>query len=140
MPIGAESEFRGVVDLIKMEAVFYLDDLGTKSEAVDIPEDMLEEAQMLRELMVEKVAESDDTLTEKFLEGEEITEDELVRALRVATLSGDIVPVLAGSALKNKGVQRLLDAVVHYLPSPKDVPPKIGTNPFTDNGDVTVFL
>ncbi len=138
MPIGSESDFRGVVDLIKMEAVFYLDDLGTKSEAVEIPEDMLEEAQMLRELMVEKVAESDDTLTEKFLEGEEITQDELIRALRVATLSGDIVPVLAGSALKNKGVQRLLDAVVHYLPSPKDVPPKIGVNPFTDK-DVTIF-
>jgi elongation factor G len=83
------------------------------------PEDMYDEVVLAREMMVEKVAESDDTLTEKFLEGEEITEDELMHALRLATLAGDIVPVLCGSALKNKGVQRLLDAVVNYLPSPK---------------------
>ncbi|MCB0192533.1 MAG: elongation factor G [Anaerolineae bacterium] len=138
MPIGAESDFRGVVDLIKMEAVFYLDDLGTKSEAKPIPENMLEEAQLLHEQLVEKVAESDDRLIEKFLEGEEITTDELIHALRMATLAGNIVPVLCGSALKNKGVQRLLDGVVHYLPSPKDVPPKIGINANTDE-EVTVF-
>ena len=138
LPIGNGPEFRGVVDLIKMEAVFYLDDLGTKSEATPIPEDMYEEVVMHREAMVEKVAESDDRLTDKFLEGEEITVDELIHALRVATLSGDIVPVLCGSALKNKGVQRLLDSVVNYLPSPKDVPPKIGVNPFTEK-EVTVF-
>ncbi len=138
LPIGDGSDFRGVVDLIKMEAVFYLDDLGTKSEATPIPEDMYEEVVKHREMMVEKVAESDDRLTEKFLEGEEITPEELIHALRVATLSGDIVPVLCGSALKNKGVQRLLDAVVNYLPSPKDVPPKIGVNSFTDK-EVTVF-
>lgn len=138
MPIGAESEFRGVIDLIKMEAVFYLDDLGTKSEAKPIPEEFLEEAQMLHEQMMEKVAESDDRLIEKFLEGEEITSDELVHALRMATLAGNIVPVLCGSALKNKGVQRLLDSVVNYLPSPKDVPPKIGINPDKDE-EVTVF-
>ncbi|MCB0211405.1 MAG: elongation factor G [Anaerolineae bacterium] len=138
MPIGAESDFRGVIDLIRMEAVFYLDDLGTKSEAKPIPEELLEEAQLLHEQMVEKVAESDDRLIEKFLEGEEITPDELIHALRMATLAGNIVPVLCGSALKNKGVQRLLDAVVHYLPSPKDVPPKIGINPDKDE-EVTVF-
>ncbi|RMF04596.1 MAG: elongation factor G [Chloroflexi bacterium] len=138
LPIGDGQDFRGVIDLIKMEAVYYLDDLGTKSEATPIPEDMAEEVALRREMMVEKVAESDDTLTDKFLEGEEITEDELIRALRVATLSGDIVPVLCGSALKNKGVQRLLDAVVNYLPSPKDVPPKIGFNPYTEK-EVTVF-
>ena len=138
MPIGAEGDFRGVIDLIKMEAVFYLDDLGTKSEAKPVPAELLEQAELLRETMVEKVAESDDVLTEKFLEGEEITPKELVHALRVATLSGDIVPVLCGSALKNKGVQRLLDAVVNYLPSPKDVPPKIGINPH-NNREVTVF-
>lgn len=138
MPIGAESDFRGVIDLIKMEAVYYLDDLGTKSEAKPVPADLLDEAQAMHEQLVEKVAESDDTLTEKYLEGEEITPDELMRALRVATLSGDIVPVLCGSALKNKGVQRLLDAVVNYLPSPKDVPPKIGANPHTKK-EVTVF-
>lgn len=138
MPIGAEDKFRGVIDLIRMEAVYYLDDLGTKSEASPIPADLLDEAQMLHEKMVEKVAESDDTLTEKFLEGEEITPDELIHALRVATIAGDIVPVLCGSALKNKGVQRLLDSVVNYLPSPKDVPPKIGLNPHNDH-EVTVF-
>lgn len=138
MPIGAEDNFRGIIDLIKMEAIFYLDDLGTKSEASAIPDDFLEEAQRLHEQMVEKVAESDDTLTDKFLEGEEITPDELMRALRVATIAGDIVPVLCGSALKNKGVQRLLDAVVNYLPSPKDVPPKIGLNPYSDK-EVTIF-
>jgi elongation factor G len=138
LPIGDGQDFRGVVDLIKMEAVFYLDDLGTKSEATPVPEEMYDFVVGQREQMVEKVAESDDTLTEKFLEGEEITEDELIRALRVATLSGDIVPVLCGSALKNKGVQRLLDAVVNYLPSPKDVPPKIGINPDTGR-EVTVF-
>jgi elongation factor G len=138
MPIGNASDFRGVVDLIKLEAVYYLDDLGTKSQVSPIPEDMYDEVMLAREMMVEKVAESDDRLTEKFLEGEEITVDELIRALRVATLAGDIVPVLCGSALKNKGIQRLLDAVVNYLPSPKDVPPKIGVNPFTEK-EVTVF-
>jgi elongation factor G len=138
MPIGAEDKFRGVIDLIRMEAVYYLDDLGTKSEASPIPADLLPEAQRLHEAMVEKVVESDDTLMEKYLEGQEITTDELIHALRVATVSGDIVPVLCGSALKNKGVQRLLDAVVNYLPSPKDVPPKIGVNPYTDH-EVTVF-
>lgn len=138
MPIGSENKFRGVIDLIKMEAIYYLDDLGTKSEASPIPDDLLEEARQLHEAMVEKVAESDDALTEKYLEGEEITPDELMRALRIATIAGDIVPVLCGSALRNKGIQRLLDAVVYYLPSPKDVPPKIGLNPFT-NKEVTVF-
>ncbi|MCB0224526.1 MAG: GTP-binding protein, partial [Anaerolineae bacterium] len=93
MPIGAENNFRGVIDLIRMEAVYYLDDLGTKSEAKPVPDDLLEEAQLLHEQMVEKVAESDDRLTEKFLEGEEITVDELIHALRMATLAGNIVPV-----------------------------------------------
>ena len=138
MPIGSEDKFRGVIDLINMEAIYYLDDLGTKSEACPIPDDLREEAQQLREAMVEKVAESDDALTDKYLEGEEITPDELIRALRVATICGDIVPVLCGSALKNKGVQRLLDAVVNYLPSPKDIPPRIGINPYTQK-EVTVF-
>jgi elongation factor G len=138
LPMGNGSDFLGVVDLIKMEAVYYLDDLGTKSQVSPIPEDMYDEVTAAREAMVEKVAESDDTLTDKFLEGEDITEDELVHALRLATLAGDIVPVLCGSALKNKGVQRLLDAVVNYLPSPKDVPPKIGMNPYTEK-EITVF-
>ncbi len=139
LPIGSGQEFRGIVDLIKMEAVFYLDDLGTKSEAGPIPDDMYEQAVEFREALVEKVAESDEVLTEKFLEGEEITEEELVRALRIATLSGEIIPVLCGSALKNKGVQRLLDAVVALLPSPKDIPPKIGKDPRDEEKEITVF-
>jgi elongation factor G len=138
MPIGAEADFRGVIDLIKMEAVYYLDDLGTKSEAGSIPDDHYGEAQLLREALVEKVAESDETLTEKYLEGQEISPEELVRALRTATLAGDIVPILCGSALKNKGVQRLLDAIIAYLPSPKDVPPKIGIDTYTEK-EVLVF-
>ncbi|MBN1995439.1 MAG: elongation factor G [Anaerolineae bacterium] len=138
MPIGSEDKFRGVIDLINMEAIYYLDDLGTKSEASPIPDNLLEEAQQLRDAMVEKVAESDEVLTDKYLASEEITRDELIRALRVATVCGNIVPVLCGSALKNKGVQRLLDAVVNYLPSPKDVPPKIGIQPYTEK-EVTVF-
>jgi elongation factor G len=138
IPIGAEDQFRGVVDLINMEAIFYLDDLGTKSEASPIPAEVLDEAQRLHEALVEKVAESDDTLLEKFFEGEEITPDEIRRALRISTLTGEVVPVLCGSALKNKGVQRLLDAVVYYLPSPKDVPPKIGFDLDTEQ-DVPIF-
>jgi elongation factor G len=132
MPIGAEDKFRGVIDLIRMEAIYYLDDLGTKSEASPIPDEMLEEAGQLREEMLEKVAEVDDALIEKYLEGEEITPDEIHQALRMATIAGVIVPVLCGSALKNKGIQRLLDAVVNYLPSPKEVPPKVGFNPYTE--------
>ena len=138
MPIGIESDFRGVIDLIAMEAVYYLDDLGTKSEASPIPTELTDEAQLLHEAMVEKVAESDEALTEKYLEGVEITSEELIRALRVATLSGDIVPILCGSALKNKGVQRLLDAIIAYLPSPKDIPPKIGMDTDSEK-EIPVF-
>lgn len=132
MPIGAEGNYQGLIDLIEMKAVFYLDDLGTKSAEQPIPDELLDEAQRLHENLVEKVAESDDDLTVKFLEGEEITSSEIRSALRKATLSGALVPVLCGSALKNKGVQRLLDAVVTYLPSPLEVPPKQATS--TKNG------
>jgi elongation factor G len=132
MPIGAEDQYKGIIDLIRMEAIYYHDDLGTKSEANPIPPDLADEARELHEKMVEKVAESDEALTEKFLEGEEITTEELIHALRVATIKGKIVPVLCGSALKNKGVQRLLDAIIHYLPSPKEIPPKTGLNPVTE--------
>jgi len=138
MPIGAEDKFRGVIDLIKMEAIYYLDDLGTKSEALPVPDELLDEARQLREDMLEKVAEVDDGLIEKFLEGEEITPDEIHTALRQATLSGLIVPVLCGSALKNKGVQRLMDAVVNYLPSPKEVPPKVGFDPDDIEKQITI--
>jgi len=123
LPIGAEDEFKGIIDLFTMKAVFYLDDLGTKSEEKKIPEALLEQAQQLHEELVEKISETDDELTLKYLEGETITAEELQKALRKATVENKLVPVLCGTALKNKGVQRLLDAVVAYLPSPIDVPP-----------------
>jgi elongation factor G len=129
MPIGAEAAFSGIIDLIKMEAITYVDDLGAKSEETDIPEVFREQAEQLRRELVERVAETDEALTEKFILEQAITQEELRTALRQATICGKLVPVLCGSALKNKGVQRVLDAVVDYLPSPLDVPPIVGQNP-----------
>jgi elongation factor G len=131
MPIGVEDSFVGIIDLIEMDAVTYSDDLGTKSEETEIPEVYREEAERLRRELVERVAETDEALTEKFILEEEITPDELRAALRRATTRGELVPVLCGSALRNKGVQRVLDAVVDYLPSPLDVPPIVGHDPRT---------
>ena len=131
VPIGAESSFGGVVDLINMQAVRYSDELGAKPEIGPIPAELQEEVAHRREILLEKVAETDEDLTIKYLEGEEITAQELRRALRQATLKGELVPVLCGSALRNKGVQLLLDAVVDYLPSPRDIPPISGINPKT---------
>jgi len=131
MPIGIEADFKGVIDLLRNEAIIYMGDLGTRHEESNIPEDLQAEAARRREKMVEMIAETDEALTLKYLEGEEITLDELQVALRRATITGTLVPVLCGSALKNKGVQPLLDAVVDYLPSPLDVPPIKGVNPFT---------
>ncbi len=128
LPIGAEADYKGLVDLFTMKAVFYLDDLGTKSEEVDIPIEYRDKAQQMREDLVEKISETNDDLTMKYLEGEEISVDELKEALRRATIENKLVPVLCGTALKNKGVQRLMDAVVAYLPSPLDIPPKIAEN------------
>ena len=122
LPIGREDSFKGIVDLITMKAEIYTDDLGTVMEESDIPADMLEEAQTYHDEMIEKVAETDDDLTEKFLDGDEITADELKAAIRKATIAGEINPVLCGTSYRNKGVQPLLDAVVDYLPSPLDVP------------------
>jgi elongation factor G len=132
MPIGAETSFTGIIDLIEMEAVTYVDDLGAKSEETEIPEACREEAEQMRRELLERVAETDETLTEKFLLDEDITSSELRAALRRATIRGELVPVLCGSALRNKGIQRVLDAVVAYLPSPLDVPPIMGHNPKTD--------
>ncbi len=128
LPIGSESDYRGVIDLFTLKAVFYLDDLGKRSEEInvdeaDIPDDLKETAYAMHEELVEKVAETDDELTLMFLEGEEIDVEDLKFALRKATIAGKLVPVLCGSALKNKGVQRLLDAVIDYLPTPIDIPP-----------------
>ena len=131
IPIGSEDAFAGVIDLIRMEAILYRDDLGSQIEVAEIPADLLAEAKKHREKLVEAVAEMDDELMHKYLEGTELTEDELVRGLRLGTLQYRIVPVLTGSALKNKGVQPMLDAVVAYLPSPLDVPPVIGEHPVT---------
>jgi elongation factor G len=132
IPIGAEDRFEGVVDLIDMKAILYRDDLGSKIDVVEIPEALRAEAAKWREKMVEIVAEADDTLTHKYLEGEELTAAELRHGLRLGTLQSKFVPVLTGSALKNKGVQPMLDAVTEYLPSPLDVPPTIGIRPGTD--------
>ena len=131
LPIGSEDSFKGVIDLIAMKAVVYRDDLGSEIEEIDIPADLLEEARRRREQMVEAVAEVDDELTHKFLEGHELTPDDLRHGLRLGTLEYKIVPVLTGSALKNKGIQPMLDAVVDLLPSPLDVPPVIGLDPRT---------
>jgi elongation factor G len=131
VPIGVEDSFKGIVDLIRMEAIIYTDDLGTRLDTTEIPEGLKVEAVGHRERLVEQVAETDEALTVKYLEGEEISEGELRQALRQATLGLKLVPVLCGAALRNKGVQPVLDAVVDYLPSPLDVPPIVGVNPVT---------
>ncbi len=132
LPIGAEDQYKGVIDLFSMKAVYYLDDLGTKSEEVDVPEEYREQAQRMRDDLIEKISETDDDLTMMYLEGEEPSEDELKAALRRATIENKLVPVLCGTALKNKGVQRLMDAIVYYLPSPLDIPPKVAHSIDTD--------
>ena len=129
MPMGSEASFAGIIDLIELEAIRYVDDLGTKAQETELPKEYREEAERLRRELVERVAETDEALTEKFILEEEIAPDELRAALRRATIRGDLVPVLCGSALRNKGVQRMLDAVVDYLPSPLDVPAIIGHDP-----------
>jgi elongation factor G len=129
MPMGAEDAFVGAIDLIEMKAIIYTDDLGTQAEETEIPGTYREEATRRYRELIECVAESDDALTEKFIEEEEITSDELRAALRRATIRGELVPVLCGTALRNKGVQPMLDAVVDYLPSPVDVPAIVGHNP-----------
>jgi elongation factor G len=129
IPIGSEDSFRGVVDLVGMRARIYNNDLGTDIEDTEIPEDVLELATEYRTKLIESVAETDDALTEKYLEGEELTEEEIRIALRKGAIAGTIVPMLCGSAFKNKGVQLLLDAVVAYLPAPTEVPPIQGTLP-----------
>ena len=131
IPIGSEDRYRGVIDLVEMKAILYRDDLGSEIDVVDIPPELLAEATKHREAMIEAIAEVDDALTHKFLEGEELTIEELRHGIRLGTLSYQFVPVLNGSALKNKGVQPMLDAVVAYLPSPLDVPPTIGIDPTT---------
>ena len=135
LPIGKEMTFRGIIDLVKMEAVVYYDDLGKDIRIEPIPEDMLELAQEYRAKMVEAAAEQDDELMEKFLCDEELTEEEIKGALRQACIDNRIVPVVCGTSYRNKGVQKLLDAVIDYMPSPLDIPAVTGVNPDTDEED-----
>ena len=132
LPIGAEDEFSGIIDLIKMKAEIYTNDLGTDIKETDIPEDLQDLAEEWREKLVEAVAETDEELMERYLEGDEISQEELKAAIRKATCAAEFYPVLCGSAFKNKGVQLMLDAVVDYLPSPLDVPAIKGIDPNTD--------
>ncbi len=129
MPIGSETNFRGVVDLLSMKAVFWEDEFGKDPRTGEIPDDLRGQAQEMRHTMVEKIAETDDELTLKYLESEEISVSELKVALRKAVIAGKVYPALCGSSLKNKGVQLALDAIIDYLPSPLDVPPVRGTAP-----------
>ncbi|KXT63821.1 elongation factor G [Streptococcus sp. DD04] len=132
LPIGSEDDFRGIIDLIKMKAEIYTNDLGTDILEEDIPAEYLEQAQEYREKLVEAVAETDEELMMKYLEGEEITNEELKAGIRKATINVEFFPVLCGSAFKNKGVQLMLDAVIDYLPSPLDIPAIKGINPDTE--------
>jgi len=126
LPLGAESEFEGVVDIVKLKAIRYLDGLGADYEEIEIPENMRQSALEAREVLVEKVAEIDEHLMEKYIEGQKITPEEIKAGIRKGTVTNTLVPVLCGSAFKNKGIQMLVDAVVDYLPSPLDVPPVEG--------------
>lgn len=135
LPIGGEDQFKGIVDLVRMQAYLYTNDLGTDIQIADVPEELKETVDEYRTILLEAVAETDDALIEKYLSGEELSEEEIIAALRKGTIAGTIVPVLCGSAFKNKGVQLLLDAVVDYLPAPTEVPPIQGTLP---DGSVAV--
>jgi len=132
MPIGKEDSFKGIIDLITMKAEIYTSEDGMQYEITDIPAELVDEAQSRRDTMIEKIAETDDDLTMKFLEGEEISNEELKAALRKATCDCKAIPVTCGTSLRNKGVQMLLDAIVDYMPSPLDIPAIKGVNPDTE--------
>ena len=131
LPIGVESTFKGEIDLIKMRAEVYYDDLGQDIRDEEIPADMLDQAQEYRQKMIEAVAENDEALMEKYLNGEELTEKEIKDTIRKMTIANEMVPVFCGSAYKNKGVQLLLDGIVDYMPSPLDIPAIVGVHPHT---------
>ena len=135
LPIGSEDTFVGIIDLMNMDAEIYEDELGEKYHKEDIPADMKDKAEEYRQQMVEAICETDEELLEKFLEGEEISVNELKKALRKATIDNEIVPILCGTAYRNKGVQMLLDAIIEYMPAPTDVPNIKGVNPDTDEED-----
>ena len=136
IPIGLENDFQGVIDLIRMKAITYADNTGMSPIEGDIPEHMLEEAQQYRAVMLEKIAETDEDLLNDYFEKNDLTEEQLYAGIRKATLANSINAVLCGSALRNQGVQPMLDAVVAYLPSPLDVPPVIGTDPRTESAAI----
>ena len=131
LPIGAESDFVGIIDLVEMNATYYLDDKGEKIEVREIPDDMKELAQKYREELIEHVAEQDDALLEKYFNGEQLTIEEIKSCIRKSTLANTMVPVTCGTSYRNKGVQKLLDAIVDYMPAPTDVKSIRGTNPET---------
>jgi elongation factor G len=131
LPIGKEDSFIGIIDLVEMKAEIYKDDLGKEYEITDIPEELMDLAEEWREKLLESVAELDEDLMMKFLEGEEITKEEIKKTIRTATIAGEMVPVTCGSAYRNKGVQMMLDAVIDYMPSPIDIPPIKGVIPDT---------
>ena len=135
LPIGAEDDFKGLIDLLEMKAYIYNDDKGMDIDIVDVPADMLDKAEMYRSELVEAIAENDEELMMKYLEGEELTIEELKKGLRAATISLAITPVLCGTAYRNRGVQKLLDAVIDYMPSPLDIPAIEGINPTTEEAD-----
>ena len=128
LPIGAEADFVGLIDLLEMKAYYYRDDLGVDIEVTDVPEDMREKAEHYREMLVEQAAEVDDEMMEKYLEGEELSIEELKAAIRKGTIDNTFVPVVCGTSYRNKGVQKLLDAIVDYMPSPTDIPPVKGVD------------
>ncbi|HKM29126.1 MAG TPA: elongation factor G, partial [Anaerovoracaceae bacterium] len=132
LPIGAEDNFVGIIDLVEMKAEIYKDELGKEFDITDIPDNMTELANEWREKLIELVAESDEELTMKFLEGEPLTKEEIKTTIRKQTIKGEMIPVLCGSAYRNKGVQMMLDAVVDYMPSPLDIPPIKGIIPGTE--------
>ncbi len=136
LPIGSEADFKGVVDLVANHAIIYKDELGVNVEIIDIPDDMKEIAEEALTTLIEAVSDFDDTIMEEFLDGKEITAEELKPAIRKATIALKMVPVLCGSSYRNKGVQNLLDAIVEYLPSPLDIPSIEGVNPKTDKEEL----
>ncbi|MBR3458591.1 MAG: elongation factor G, partial [Selenomonadaceae bacterium] len=135
LPIGSEDSFQGIVDLIKMEAIIYEDDLGKVADEVDIPDDMKDVAEEYREKLMEALSDQDDDFAMKYLEGEEISEEEIKAVIRKATIACKMCPVTCGTSYRNKGVQPMLDAVVDYMPAPTDIPPIQGINPDTEEED-----
>lgn len=135
LPIGAEDDFKGIIDLVKMEAIVYEDDLGKVEDEVAIPDDMKDQAEEYREILLEALSELDDDFMEKYLGGEEVTEDEIKAVIRKGTVACKLCPVTCGTSYRNKGVQPLLDAIVDYMPAPTDIPPIAGVNPETGEED-----